>query len=118
VIRRKVMRAVTDTGMEVRHDPADKPGVSNLLEILAAAGRSEEEFTSYGALKAAVVDAVVAMLAPIQRRFGELADDPQYVRGVLACGAERAAIRAGATVARAKQALGLLDPPVRRGALT
>jgi tryptophanyl-tRNA synthetase len=71
VVRRKLARAVTDseTGPGVvRADRAAKPGVTNLLEILVACGGSGDGITTYGALKQAVTDAVVAELTPIQKR--------------------------------------------------
>jgi tryptophanyl-tRNA synthetase len=113
VLRRKIRRAVTDGGSEVRFDPAAKPGASNLLEILAACTGATPDaaargMTSYGMLKAAVTEAVIDTLAPIQRRFGELARDPDAVRKVLASGAARARERAAVTVARTRRAIGLL----------
>lgn len=110
VLRRKVMRATTDAETEVRFDPAAKPGVSNLLEILAACvGGSPSalaaNFDGYGQLKAAVADAVIDTVRPIQRGYGDL--DPSYVDKVVRIGAERARPRAAATVRRAKSALGL-----------
>src|SRR5699024_3970729 len=73
-VERKSKRAVTDTETEVRHDPVEKPGVSNLLSILGAAtGRSPEQvaegYTQYGPLKADAAAAVVALLEPIQKRY-------------------------------------------------
>jgi tryptophanyl-tRNA synthetase len=117
VIRRKVLRAVTDTETEVRYDPTAKPGVSNLLEILAACTGDAmadlaPRFAAYGPLKAAVTETVVALLRPIQIRYRELTADPAYVHRVLADGAERARDRADATVRRARTAIGLL--PARR----
>lgn len=111
-VRRKISRAVTDGGSRVRYDPAAKPGVSNLLEILAACtdrapAEVSGEFASYGRLKAAVTDAVVAVLRPIQARHAELSRDPGYVHRVLAEGAERARERAEQTVSRARHAMGL-----------
>ena len=94
VVRRKVARAVTDsdTGPDaVRVSRADKPGVTNLLDILAACGGSAEGITTYGALKAAVTEAVVAVLEPLQKSYAELAADPAYVESVFADGSERAA---------------------------
>jgi tryptophanyl-tRNA synthetase len=111
---RKVMRAVTDAGTTVVYDPQHRRGVANLLEILAAC-RNEDpaglaaEFTSYGALKRSVADAVVELLRPIQARYAELANDPGYLAGVLAAGAARARERASGKVAQAKAAMGLLD---------
>jgi tryptophanyl-tRNA synthetase len=112
-VRRKVTRAVTDSDGEVRYDPDSKPGVSNLLEILAACtgttpDEAERGIGSYACLKAAVADAVIHTLAPLQRRYYALAREPAYVREVLAAGAATARERAGATVARARRAIGLL----------
>jgi tryptophanyl-tRNA synthetase len=112
-VRRKVMRAVTDGEREVRYDPATKPGVANLLEILAACttgdrARLAGRFASYSALKAAVAEAVSEVLRPIQARHAELVRDPAYVRGVLADGADRVRGRAEATVRRAREAIGLI----------
>jgi tryptophanyl-tRNA synthetase len=92
VVRRKVSRAVTDsdTGADaVRADRAGKPGVTNLLEILAACGGSADGLTTYGALKAAVTDAVVAELEPLQKRYDELAADAAHVSSVYDAGAAR-----------------------------
>jgi len=113
VIRHKVLRAVTDARSEVCHDPAGQPGVSNLLEILAAcAGRSPAalagHFRGYGELKAAVVDALVDELGPLQAAYAELAADPAEVDRLLREGAGRARIRAAATLDRAREAIGLL----------
>jgi tryptophanyl-tRNA synthetase len=118
VARRKVMRAVTDTGTEVRHDPFRKPGVSNLLEILAALegggdptaadlARLAEGFTTYGDLKEAVAGAVNEALRPIRERYATLTADPGQLDAIRRDGAARARDRAAATVARAKRAIGL-----------
>jgi tryptophanyl-tRNA synthetase len=113
-VRRKVARAVTDADGEVRYDPDHKPGVSNLLEILAAIEGDQPDaaalrFASYAELKAAVAQSIVDTLAPIQRRYAELLDDPGALRAVRRAGAERARDRASATLARAKRAIGLYD---------
>ena len=112
-IERKVKRAVTDTETEVRYDPAGKPGVSNLLTILAGAtGRTPEdvagEYQQYGPLKADTAAAVVAMLRPVQERYRELADSPEAATAVLEKGAAKARSVAAATLARARAAMGLL----------
>lgn len=116
-IRRKVRRAVTDAGTEVTYDPAAKPGVANLLDILAAAlgdGSTPTElagrYGSYGALKADVADAVVALLEPFQARLAELRADAGEVRKILAAGAAAARDEAEVTLARARDAVGLLPP--------
>jgi len=110
VIRRTIARAVTDTVGVVRRDPQDQPGITNLLEILAAVtGTEPGRFDSYGALKREVTDAVEATLAPIRARHAELTDDQAYVRAVLAAGRDRVRETAQATVQRARAAIGLLD---------
>ena len=111
-IRRKIARAVTDSQQRVGYDRALQPGVANLVEILATCTGVDVEaaasaHTGYGSLKRAVADAVVAELAPVQRRYAELRDDPARVDDLLADGAARAAKQAGATLARAKSAIGL-----------
>ncbi len=110
VVRRKVARAVTDsdTGPDaVRADPATKPGVTNLLDILLACGGSPDGLTTYGALKRAVAEAVVAELAPIQRRYAELAADPAHVSDVFAGGARRCREVTAPVLAAAEAAIGL-----------
>ncbi|HKE66376.1 MAG TPA: tryptophan--tRNA ligase [Micromonosporaceae bacterium] len=113
-VARKVRRAVTDLDGDVRYDPVGKPGVANLLAILAActgtADPTQLRLDSYADLKAAVTDAVITTLAPIQVRYAELAKDPRRLRAVLRSGAERARVRAAATVRRASDAIGLLAP--------
>jgi tryptophanyl-tRNA synthetase len=109
VVRRKVARAVTDsdTGADaVRRDPA-KPGVGNLLEILEACGGTAAGITTYGALKRAVTDAVVAELEPLQKRYAELAADPGHVDGVFRAGAERCREVTAPVLAAAEAAIGL-----------
>jgi tryptophanyl-tRNA synthetase len=116
-IDRKIRRAVTDAGTEVRFDRDDKPGVSNLLEILAAAtGASPEavaaRYDSYRALKADVAAAVVEMLRPVRERYLEFTRDPGTLAGILETGAQRAQKIAAATLERAQRAIGLVP---RRG---
>jgi tryptophanyl-tRNA synthetase len=109
-IRKKISRAVTDTVGIVRHDPEHQPGVSNLLAILAeCTGERPGAYPNYGTLKRDVTDAVDTLLAPIRKRHAELADDPGYVREILAEGKTRVRPAARATVRRARAALGLLD---------
>jgi tryptophanyl-tRNA synthetase len=112
-ITRKITRAVTDTGSDVRYDPAAKPGVSNLLELLAAATASTPAevatgYSQYGPLKADTAAAVVELLRPVQERFRELESDPGHVNEVLAKGAAKAVGIAGPVLARARESIGLL----------
>jgi tryptophanyl-tRNA synthetase len=117
VIERKVKRAVTDLDPPgpgvVRWDLQDKPGVSNLLEILAAikGGRPQEiavGYENYGKLKADAAEAVVETLRPLQERYREFAQDPGSVQAILADGASRAGEMAAKTFERARSAVGLL----------
>ena len=113
VIERKFKRAVTDTGTDVVFDPEKKPGVSNLLQILGAAtgGRPEDlaaGYTQYGPLKADTAEAVIELLRPVRERYAELAADPEAVRATLDRGAAKAQSVAAATLARARDAIGLL----------
>jgi tryptophanyl-tRNA synthetase len=116
VIERKIKRAVTDADTgdgAVRYDPAAKPGVSNLLELLATAtdrspAEVAEEYQQYGPLKADTAAAVIELLRPIQERYRELTADPGNVEKVLARGAEKARSIAAGTLSRARDAVGLL----------
>jgi tryptophanyl-tRNA synthetase len=113
VLRRTVARAVTDSDGELAYDPVRKPGVSNLLSILAACtgddpARLAGAFDRYGELKTAVADAVVGTLDPIRKRYRELEREPAQIRAVLRDGARRARERAGAKVGAARTAIGLL----------
>jgi tryptophanyl-tRNA synthetase len=118
VLRRKVMRAVTDAEREVRYMPETKPGVSNLLDILAVTSGDRPDqlatqFRSYGELKTAVADSVVDLLAPIQARYRALTADPRELDELLAQSVERVRERADATVRRARTAMGLASPSGR-----
>ncbi len=114
-ITRKLRRAVTDTDGVVAYDPVAKPGVSNLLELLAViTGRAPGEvaggYSTYARLKDDAAAAVVELVEPIQARFRDLAADPSQVAKVLAVGAERARATAAPTLAAAYEAIGLLAP--------
>ena len=104
-IRRKFKTAVTDSGREIVHDVKAKPGVSNLIEIMAvASGSSIPEIEArydgqgYGQFKLDVGDAVVELLAPFQARYRELRSDDVELRRMLALGAEKAAAVAKPTL--------------------
>ncbi|MER5477182.1 tryptophan--tRNA ligase [Streptomyces sp. NPDC002734] len=118
VVRQKVMRAVTDSGpggRPVEYDRAQRPGVANLLDVLAACTGEEPaalagKYTGYGQLKKDVADAVVEALRPVRERHAELCADPAYVDGVLRAGAGRARAMARPVVDTAYRAIGLLPP--------
>jgi tryptophanyl-tRNA synthetase len=117
VIAKKIKSAVTDSGTEVRYDPANKAGVSNLLEIHAAVtGRaipeieSEFEGTGYGSFKSAVADAVIDALRPLRDAYKKLEADPAEVDRQLAVGADKARAISTPVFERARTAVGLLPP--------
>ena len=108
VVARKIARAVTDSDLEVRYDPAAKPGISNLLEILAACTGAPIDATvatTYGQLKKLVTEAVLGVLEPIQQRYAEL--DPDHVNAVYAEGAHRCRHETAHVLAAARAAIGL-----------
>ena len=115
VVARKVRRAVTDAEGEVRYDREAKPGVSNLLEILAALEDADPHvvaarYDAYGPLKDDTAAAINEALAPLRARRDELLADPGAIRAILARGAQRAERTAAATYARAAAAMGLFAP--------
>ena len=112
-IMKKFKRAVTDSGSEVRYDVTAKPGVSSLLDILAATtGRTPievaESYTQYGPLKSDTAEAVAALLEPIQARYHELMGDRAELARLLRVGADRARNVASGTLKRAYEAIGML----------
>ncbi|MFF4505021.1 tryptophan--tRNA ligase [Streptomyces sp. NPDC001401] len=121
VVRKKIMRAVTDSGREIAYDRVERPGVTNLLEILAACTGGNPEalsgvYESYGSLKKDTAEAVVELLRPVQERHRALCADPGYVEGVLRDGADRARALARPTVDAAYRAIGLLPAASDTGA--
>jgi tryptophanyl-tRNA synthetase len=121
VIERKIKSAVTDSGTEVARAP-DKPGVSNLIEILAAARSVSAQDVEaqlaearYGELKATVAQAVIEYLRPVQERYEQLRGDERALEAILAEGAERAHAIASQTLADVREPMGLGVPrPLRR----
>lgn len=119
VIQRKLRRAVTDSEGEIRYDPQEKPGVSNLLSILGVlTDRTAQEAAdamagqNYGALKEAVTETVIETLAPVQARYAELMADKGMLEAHIKRGAEQASAIAIRTLRKFMKKLGLY-PPVR-----
>ena len=113
-IRKKFRSAVTDSGREVRRS-ADKPGVTNLIDILAVAtGRTQAEIeaqygdSGYGPFKTDVGEAVVELLAPVQARYAELRADEGELRRLLAVGAEKAIAASAPVLARMYERMGFV----------
>jgi tryptophanyl-tRNA synthetase len=116
-VSKKFRSAVTDSGNEVRRG-AEKPGVSNLIDILAAVrGSSQDEIerefdgSGYGTLKQAVAEAVVDYLAPVRERYHELRGDEAELERILDIGAEKARAIARETVLDVREVMGV--GPVR-----
>ena len=117
-IRRKFKRAVADSGREIVR-AEDKPGISNLIEIMSVARsvapeQIEREFegSGYGDFKAAVADSVIDWLAPVQARYDELRSDEAALEEILEAGADKARAIARETLADVREAMGV--GPVRR----
>lgn len=115
-IRRKVKRAVTDSEADIRFDPENKPGVSNLLSIIAAlTGQSVEEAAAelqgqgYGKLKDRVSECVIETLAPLQSEHKRLMADKAYLQGVLAENAEIANRMALRTLRKVQRKVGFAE---------
>ena len=113
-IRRKLKRAVTDSDGEIRYDPENKPGVSNLLTILSVLKKEEMDQTvaslqglGYGALKEAVTEAVIAELSPIQEKYNEIIADKDGLNAILKRNAEKAQYLAQKTLRKVYKKVGL-----------
>ena len=113
VIRRKIKRAVTDSGSDVVAVP-DKPALTNLVTIYSLlSGDSVAEIEAryagkgYGAFKTDLAEVVVSSLTPIQERLAELTANPDVARGILADGADRARVRAAAKMDQVRDAIGI-----------
>ena len=114
-IARKFKRAVTDSETSVRFDPEHKPGVSNLMQIYAAAtGKTYEEIEAefagqgYGAFKTAVGDSVVELCRPIREEASRLIKDKAYLESVYRAGAEKAGYIANKTLRKVYKKVGFV----------
>ncbi|HEX2026150.1 MAG TPA: tryptophan--tRNA ligase [Actinomycetota bacterium] len=116
-VRAKFRSAVTDSGRDVVRG-AEKPGISNLIEVLAVARGTtpeavEKEYADaggYAGFKGDVGDAVVELLAPVRERYGELRPDESGLERVLAIGADKARAIASEVVALARARVGVGPP--------
>lgn len=115
-IRRKFKTAVTDSGREIVHSP-DKPGVSNLIEIMTVAtGESIDDVQArfdgqgYGAFKEQVAEAVIGLLEPFQSRYRELRSDPGELQRLLALGADKARTASAPTLEAMYERMGFARP--------
>ena len=113
-IRKKIMSAVTDSGSEVKYDPENKPGISNLLTIYSVLNdisieEAEKRFEGlrYGDFKKAVADTVVNELIPFQQKYQQIVDNKEYEKA-LRLGAKKANEMARPVLERVQKAVGLL----------
>jgi tryptophanyl-tRNA synthetase len=116
VIRRKFKTAVTDTGKEVVRS-ADKPGITNLIDIMSVATGEEPEAIEarydgrgYADFKGDVAEAVIALLEPVRLRYEDLLADPGELERLLAVGAEKAAAASAPTLAVMYERMGFARP--------
>ena len=116
-VRKKVKSAVTDSGSDVRYDPQEKPGLSNLIELLTVVtGDSIKDVearydgSGYGRFKGDVGEAIVAVLEPIQARYREVRGDPAELQRLLAMGAEKARASSAPTLALMYERMGFTRP--------
>lgn len=115
ILAKKIMSAVTDSGGEVRFDPANKAGVSNLMGIMASLSgmtytQIEDEFRGkgYGDFKKAVADVVVEKLAPVRERYLEISADKRLIEAAVKRGNEAAQRRVNKTMAKVYRKVGFL----------
>jgi tryptophanyl-tRNA synthetase len=118
VIRKKFKTAVTDSGRDVRHDLENKPGVSNLIEIMAVATgstipdvESRYDGAGYGQFKEDVGEAVVELLTPLQEHYNALRADEGELQRLLALGAEKATASAEPTLEAMYKRMGFVRRP-------
>lgn len=116
-IVKKIKRAVTDSDEPpvVRYDKVNKPGVSNLLDLMSSVtnipiSQLEQHFEGkmYGHLKGEVADAVVAFLEPVQKKYAELRSNEDYLLQVFRKGADKARIRASQTLKEVQKTIGFI----------
>jgi tryptophanyl-tRNA synthetase len=116
-VRKKVKSAVTDSGSEVRYDPEQKAGISNLIELLTVVtGDSIKDVearydgSGYGRFKSDVADAIVAMLEPIQARYREVRGDTAELQRLMQMGAEKARALSAPTLSLMYERMGFVSP--------
>jgi tryptophanyl-tRNA synthetase len=122
IVHRKFKAAVTDSGTEIRRGP-EKPGISNLIEIMSVATGEDAEAIEarydgqgYGRFKEEVAEAVVQLLDPIRTRYEELRNDPRELQRLLARGAEKAREASQPTLAAMRERMGFVRPESGRSA--
>jgi tryptophanyl-tRNA synthetase len=117
-IRKKLKTAVTDSGSDVRYDPDEKPGISNLIELMTVVtGKSIQDVestydgTGYGRFKEDIAEGIIELLEPIQSRYRELRADPAELQRLLGMGAEKARASSAPTLALMYERMGFVARP-------
>jgi tryptophanyl-tRNA synthetase len=115
LVAKKIKRAVTDSGSDIRYEPGSRPGIANLMSIYAAiTGQTLEQIEAayqgkgYGAFKTDLAEITVNFIRPVQQRFHAVYDDREGLARILRQGAEKAQARAQPTLARVFDVLGFL----------
>lgn len=116
MIRKKISRAVTDSGREIKYDPANKPEVSNLMSIYShcadlsiAEIEAKYDGLGYGPFKKDLAEAVVGALEPLQQRYRDIRSSGE-LRTILRQGAEQASVIANETLRGVKEKMGFVKP--------
>lgn len=114
VIRKKIASAVTDSDGIIKYDEVNKPGISNLLNILSCCTNksisdleTEFEGVGYGEFKKVVADAIITLLMPIQDKYEKILADKNYLNKVLDDGAQKASYFARKTLSKVKRKMGV-----------
>lgn len=114
IIRKKIASAVTDSDGIIKYDEVNKPGISNLLNILSCCTsksisdlETEFEGVGYGEFKKAVADAIITLLMPIQEKYEKILADKDYLNKVLDDGAQKASYFARKTLSKVKRKMGV-----------
>lgn len=114
IIRKKIASAVTDSDGIIKYDEVNKPGISNLLNILSCCTNksildleTEFEGVGYGEFKKAVADAIITLLMPIQDKYEKILADKNYLNKVLDDGAQKASYFARKTLSKVKRKMGV-----------
>ena len=115
IILKKFKKAVTDSENKVRFDMENKPGVSNLMQIYSSiTGKTNEQIENefegigYGEFKTKVAETVIKLLEPIQKKYKELLENPEYLEKIYTNGAERARKVAEKTLNNVKEKIGII----------
>lgn len=114
IIRKKIASVVTDSDGIIKYDEVNKPGISNLLNILSCCTNksisdleTEFEGVGYGEFKKAVADAIITLLMPIQEKYEKILADKNYLNKVLDDGAQKASYFARKTLSKVKRKMGV-----------